>query len=72
MTDVERQILEAQIAAIDRRRAEIEYQLSAMPHAPHCCDECEREELEIEFRDLWASRVDIFGQLKPKALPRLA
>lgn len=54
MTDVERQIIESQLAEIDVRRSQLEAMLSTMPHAPHCCGDCERAELEIELRDLKA------------------
>lgn len=65
MTDKEHEILEAQIAVIDRRRAEIDYQLSAMPHAPHCCGDCERAELEDEFRTLWLTRTALTKASSP-------
>ena len=30
--------------------------LTSMPYSPNCCDDCERHELEVELRDLWAIR----------------
>ena len=70
MTDKERQIIESQLAEIDVRRSQLEAMLSTMPHSPHCCDDCERAELEIELRDLWAYRVEISRQLGPSRLSR--
>lgn len=57
--------LEQRLAAIDRRRTELEITLSAMPHTHHCCEhDCEREGLEIELRNLRALRADLFAHLR--------
>jgi hypothetical protein len=66
MTDLERQMLEAQLAEIDPRRSELEFVLETLPLNTQCCDgDCQCEELEIELRDLWAIRTEILGQLNP-------
>ena len=62
MTNKDRQILEAQMAAIDRRRAELEFVLTTLPRAvPYCCDHV-REQVETELRDLWRYRLEITEQ----------
>ena len=67
MTDKAHEILLSRLAEIDQRRAEVEFMLSTMPPNAPCCDgdgDNAREELEVELRDLWAIRTDIFEQLK--------
>ena len=52
MTDLERQIIESQLAEIDRRCAELEFMLDTLPPiTAQCCDHG-REQLELELRDL--------------------
>ena len=69
MTDLERQIIESQLAEIDRRRAELEFMLDTLPPITAQCCDYGREELEIELRDLWAIRTEILGQLNPSRFP---
>ena len=69
MTDLERQIIESQLAEIDRRRAELEFMLDTLPPVTaQCCDH-EREELESELRSLWGVSREIARQLNPNRFP---
>ena len=55
------QQLAAELARVDRRRAELEIMLE---NFPRCHDAYYgRDELEAELRDLWAMRTQIAGRL---------
>jgi hypothetical protein len=64
MTDKERQVLEGQLAEIDRHRAELEIVLSTIP--PNRYD---RQELEAELRGLWSLRLELAERLNPRPMP---
>jgi hypothetical protein len=61
MTDKERQVLEGQLAEIDRRRAELEIVLGTIP-----LNRYDRQELEAELRGLWSLRLELAEQLSPR------
>ena len=64
MSELEQRV-EFRLQTIDQRRAEIQYALSTLPHAPQCCEHgCERSELEEELRDLLALRANLLGFLR--------
>ena len=74
MTDKQREILTVQLAAIDRRRAELEAALSALPPmSPQGCEaDHQRHELEAELPELWQWRAEITEQLNPPRIRRSA
>ena len=63
----EHEILSAELAKIDRRRAEVECLLTYLSYDPHRCggDDYRREALEAELRWLWSRRTEITEQLQP-------
>jgi hypothetical protein len=61
MNDKERQVLEGQLAEIDRRRAELDIVLGTIP--PNRYD---RQELEAELRGLWSFRLELAERLSPR------
>ena len=61
MTDKERQVLEGQLAEIDRRRAELEIVLGSIP--PNRYD---HQELEAELLGLWSLRLELAERLNPR------
>ena len=64
MSDVRRQLLEAQLVDIDLRRSQLEAMLSTMPHVQPCCEHnCERGELEDELKTLWDFRTEVTRKL---------
>ena len=74
MTDKQREILKCSLVAIDRRRAELEAVLGALP--PTAQQGCEadrhRHELEAELLELWQCRSEITEQLNPPRIRRSA
>jgi hypothetical protein len=66
LTNKEREILQGQLAAIDRRRAELEIVLASVAPEGHHCFGCagSRQELEAELRDLWRHRLTLAEQLR--------
>ena len=63
----EQEILSAELAKIDHRRAEVECLLSYLPYDPHRDEDYQRETLEAELRWLWSRRNEISEQLRPYA-----
>jgi hypothetical protein len=63
----EQEILSAELAKIDHRRAEVECLLSYLPYDPHRDEDYERETLEEELQWLWSRRSEITQQLQPYA-----
>jgi hypothetical protein len=61
----EQEILSAELAKIDHRRAEVECLLSYLPHDPHRDEDYQRETFEAELRWLWSRRNEISEQLQP-------
>jgi len=60
----EQEILSAELAKIDHRRAEVECLLSYLPYDPHRDEDYRRETLEAELRWLWSRRNEISEQLQ--------
>jgi hypothetical protein len=58
----EREMLEARLREIDLRRSTLEAVLATLPNTPQRLD---REELEIELRDLWLARLALAERLNP-------
>ena len=76
MTDKQREILTVQLAAIDRRRAELEAVLTTLPpdtqHGSESEADHQRHELEAELPELWQWRAEITEQLNPPRIRRSA
>ena len=74
MTDKQREILKCSLVVIDRRRAELEAVLGALPPtSPQGCEaDHQRHQLEAELRELWQCRAEISEQLNPPRIRRSA
>jgi hypothetical protein len=65
----EQEMLSAELAKIDHRRAEVECLLTYLPYDPHRDEDYQRETLEAELRWLWSRRNEITEQLQPYPAP---
>ncbi len=70
MTPIEKQILQSELAGVDRRRAEVEATLASLPPYNPNCPDYRRQELDAEYRELGSMRRDIEEKLHPKDEPK--
>jgi hypothetical protein len=61
----DRQLLEAELVRVDRRRAELEIVSRSLPPDMHCCGDDQRDEIEDHLRVLWSRRKAIARRLGP-------
>ena len=64
----DRQVLEAELIRVDRRRAELEIVSQSLP--PQCCGDDQRSEIDDHLRVLWARRKALARQLRSSSSPQ--